>query len=67
MVTVPTEGETFARMIEHLRLAQECAGTLSHLASANDQRRRAIGWIAVEQQLKLTCAAVTKLAMGMMQ
>jgi len=67
MVTVPTEGESFAKLIEHLRLAQEDAATLAHLAQANDRRKRAIGFLAVEQQLKLTVAAVTQLATRALQ
>ena len=67
MVRVPTEGDEFAKMIEFLRKAQECAAMLAHLANANDRRKRAIGWLAVEQQLKLTVTAVTTLATKSLQ
>jgi aromatic ring-cleaving dioxygenase len=61
-MAVPTEGESFSKLIEHLRLAQEDASMLSHLANANDKRKRAIGWLGVSEQLKLTIKAITVLA-----
>lgn len=67
-MSVPTQGEEFSKLIEHLRLAQEDAAMLAHLANAQSKGRRlAIGWLAVEQQLKLTVHAVTQLAMGKLQ
>ena len=64
MISVPTEGEEFAKMLEHLRHAQECAAMLAHLANnyGAKGRRRAIGWLGVSEQLKLTQHAVTELA-----
>ncbi len=61
-MTVPTQGETFARLIEHLRLAQEAAATLSHLAHANSDRSKAMGWMAVSENLKRSQSLVTDLA-----
>lgn len=64
MTSVPTKGETFAKLTEHLRLAQEDAAMLAHLANDGDakSRRIAIGWLGVSEQLKLTIHAVTSLA-----
>lgn len=61
MVSIPTRGETFAKMIEYLRKAQEEAAMLAHL-NRDDHRVLAIGWLGVEQQLKLTVIACTQLA-----
>ena len=62
-MSVPTKGDTFAKLIEHLRLAQEDAAMLAHLAhTETNGRKLAIGWLGVENQLKLTVHAVTALA-----
>lgn len=63
---IPTEAEEYMKLMEYLRRAQESAGMLAHLANnyGASGRRRAIGWLAVEQQFKLTQAVVTKLAEG---
>ena len=58
---IPTPGETFAKLIEHLRLAQEDAAMLAHLR-ADDSRPLAMGWLAVEQALKEMVHNVTQLA-----
>lgn len=58
-----TEGETFAKLLEHLREAQDAAAVLGHLAQANDHALRGRGWLAVSEMLKLTIHNVTKLAM----
>lgn len=69
MTSVPTEGEEFAKLIEYLRKAQESAAMLAHLANNHGTkgRRRAIGWLAVEQQFKLTQQTVTALAQSKLQ
>lgn len=63
-MAIPTKGETFAKLTEHLRLAQEDAAMMAHLINEGDTRSRnvAIGWLHVENQLKLTVHAVTALA-----
>ena len=59
---LPTNGETFAKLLEHLRLAQEDAAMLAHLNNANDNALIAKGWLAVSEMLKMTQHNVTKLA-----
>lgn len=66
-MSIPTPGEEFAKLIEHLRLAQESAAMIAHLESANDRRRIAIGWLGVAEQLRLTQLAVQALAQGKLQ
>jgi hypothetical protein len=66
-MSVPTSGETFAKMIEYLRLAQEQASIMGHLENANDQRRRAKAWLAVSENLRNMVSLVTKLATGRLQ
>lgn len=59
-----SEGDTFAKMLEHLREAQECAYTIGHLRKANDDNLTGQGWIAVGEMLKFTIHNVTQLAMN---
>jgi 3-dehydroquinate dehydratase len=63
----PTSGESFAKMIHHIREAQEQAAILAHLANANDDKTMALGWLAVTEQFKKMVHIVTKMAMGKMQ
>ena len=60
-MAIPTVGEEFAKLIEHLRKAQECAAMIAHLTRDNDNLR-AQGWLAVSQMLGNTVLGVTKLA-----
>jgi hypothetical protein len=66
-MTPPTQGETFAKLVEHLRLAQEDAAMLGHLAQAQGDKVAGLGWLAYSEGLKLTIEKVTKLAMGRLQ
>ena len=63
-MSVPTSGEAFARLTEHLRKAQEEAAMIAHLEAANDQRRKAKGWLSVSENLKRMVRVVTMLATG---
>jgi hypothetical protein len=59
---VPTSGESFAKLLHHIREAQEQASVLAHLHNANDDRTMALGWLAVEEQLKRMTHTLTQLA-----
>jgi hypothetical protein len=65
-MSIPTQGEEFAKLIEHLRKAQEASAMLAHLVR-DDDRLRSQGWMAVSEMLKKTVGNVTKLAMGRLQ
>lgn len=62
IVSVPTRGETFTKLLEHLRLAQESAAMMGHLENANDQRKIAIMWLQVSELLAKMTHRVTELA-----
>jgi len=62
MTTVPTKGESYSKLMEHLRKAQEEAAMLSHLSNANDDRKMAIGWLAVSEMFKKVQHQVTTMA-----
>lgn len=60
-MTVPTKGEAFSKLLEHLRLAQEESATLAHL-HRDDSRIKALGWLTVTEALKKMINHVTALA-----
>lgn len=68
-MSIPTSGEEYSKLIEHLRLAQEDAAMLAHLANAQGTNGTLIakGWLAVSEQLKRTQRIVTDLAVGRLQ
>lgn len=78
-MSIPTRNETFAKLIEHLRLAQEAAATIAHLHNANvsegligsgsasKERAMAVGWLTISEGIKLMQHNVTRLAQGRMQ
>lgn len=69
MISVPTEAEEYSKLMEYLIRCQECAAMLAHLSNnyGAKGRRRAIGWLAIEQQFKLSQQVVTTLAQGKLQ
>ena len=60
-MTLPTEGEEYAKLLEHLRLGQESAAMLANLAGMHDRKLTQQGWLAVEEQMKRMQHAITKL------
>lgn len=61
-MTVPTRGEAYSKLMEHLRRCQEEASTLSHLHNANDDRKMAVGWLHMSEMFKKIQHQVTTLA-----
>jgi len=57
-----SEGDTFAQLIEYLRLAQEAAATIGHYKKANDDNLRGQGFLAIAEMLGQVCVSVTDLA-----
>ena len=60
-MSLPTKGEKFVELTEHLRLAQEASAMLGHL-HADEDLVLSKGWLAISEMLKLTIFNVTKLA-----
>jgi len=60
-VSIPTTGETFAKLIEHIRLAQEDAAMLAHLSRDNhpDQAKM---WLMIEDKMKFMGHMIAKIA-----
>lgn len=61
-MNIPTESEAFSRLIDHLRLAEEEAYKLMHLARMNNRNPLADGWFSVGELLKRMIFQVTMLA-----
>lgn len=59
-----TYGETYSRLIEHLRLAQEDAANLAHIANSETISGTTVGrgWLTISEALKLMQHKVTQLA-----
>ena len=56
------EAITYSRMIEHLKLAAECAYVLGHLRKANGEDLISHGFFGIGQLLEKTCTKGTVLA-----
>ncbi len=70
-MSVPTQGEQFAKLIDHLRSAQDDSAMLAHLTRSMSTSKKdnalADGWIAVSELLKRMIHQVTTLAQGKLQ
>jgi len=69
-MSVPTRGETYAQLIEHITKAQECCYMMAHLhnTEGNDMDKLlAKGWLGIGELFKRTVHTVTSLAAGRLQ
>ena len=69
-MSVPTQGEEFAKFLHHLREAQDGAYRLNHLARAMGGKKDiaiADGWFSVGELIKRMCHQVTLIAQGKLQ
>ena len=64
---IPTQGETYARLMEYLRKAQEESAMMAHLNKANDAHRHALAWLAISEKFKQMQHQLTILAQGRLQ
>jgi hypothetical protein len=63
-MSLPTIGEEYSKLMEHLRCAEENAAMIAHLHSANDKRGWAMQWLKVSENFKKLQHTLTQLAMG---
>ena len=61
-MSVPTTGEAYSQLMEHLRLAQEAAAMLAHLHKANDKHETSRRWLLVSENFKKMQYTLTQLA-----
>jgi hypothetical protein len=69
-MTVPTQGETFAKLLEHIRLAEEGAAMMAHLTrteGAAKDTALANGWLQISDLFHRVAIKVTELAQGRLQ
>jgi len=66
-MNVPTQGETYAKILEHLIKLQEDCAMMSHLAAANDDRSLANQWLIVSENFRKMQHQLTQLATRGMQ
>lgn len=65
-----TRGETYAKLMVHLREAQACAAMLAHLHNtegSDKDKLLARGWLMIEELFKGVQHKVTQLATGRLQ
>lgn len=65
-MTIPTIAEEYAKLMEHLRKAQEAASMISHLHGDTDDKSRLLakGWLIISEGLRMMIHKVTLLAQG---
>lgn len=61
-MSVPTQGETYAKIIEYLIKLQEESAMMAHLASANDERTLSNAWLKVSENFRKMQHSLTQLA-----
>ena len=69
-MTVPTRGESYAKLLEYLRLAQEQAHTMQLLHQTESKAADIVlakGWFHVGENLRKMQHLVTELAKGNLQ
>jgi len=67
-MSIPTIGEEYSKLMEHLRMAEENAAMIAHLHNANNKSNAtAIKWLAVSEQFKKMQYTLTQLATGRLQ
>lgn len=65
-MSIPTIDETYMKLREHLRLAQEDAAMLAHLHNDTSTKGRifAKGWLTISEAIKLMLDKVMQLMQG---
>ena len=65
-----TKGETYSKMMWHLREAEDCAYVISHLHQTEGNKKDellAMGWRTISENLKMMQRFITNLAQRRMQ
>jgi hypothetical protein len=62
-MSIPTVGETYSRLMEHLRKSQEEAAMMAHLVRDGDRELSRM-WLRVSENFKKLQHSITNLAKG---
>jgi hypothetical protein len=68
-MSIPTRGEVYSQLLEHLVKSQEACAMMAHLHRTEDtqiDRTLAHGWLGISELLKKMQHKVTQMAMGRM-
>lgn len=65
-MSIPTEGDLYAQIIEHIRKVQELTAMMGHLTGENNRRITSNAWLKVSENFKMVQHVVTQIAMGKM-
>jgi hypothetical protein len=63
-MSIPTTGETYSKLMEYLRKAQEESAMMSHLVNAQGDRELSTSWLKVSENFRKMQHLLTQLAMG---
>lgn len=65
-MSIPTIAEEYAKLMEHLRKAQEAASMISHLHGDTDDKSRLLakGWLVISEALRAMQHKIIQLAQG---
>lgn len=66
-MAVPTRGETFQKMLHHLREAQSCFAIMAHLHNTEDNsmdRHLASGWLTAHELMNKWISKITMMGQG---
>lgn len=69
-MSVPSKGEVFGKLIDHLREAQSCMAMMAHLhqtEGVDKDKKLAVGWLMMFEAFKAIIHKVTLLGQGRLQ
>jgi len=66
-MSIPTTGETFAKLLETVRMAEEHSAMMAHLVNAQGDSELAKSWLIISEKFKHMQNPIIKLAQGRMQ
>jgi hypothetical protein len=65
-----TRGETYAKLMDHLREIQECCAVMAHLHNTEGNAHDSImvhGWLGMAEMFRQVQHKITELAIGKLQ
>jgi hypothetical protein len=63
-MAIPTTGETYSKLMEYLRKAQEESAMMAHLVKAQGDGELSLSWLKVSENFRKMQHVLTSLATG---